>query len=796
MGRKSQEVSPGWLDPEKLIEFIDELRGADYNIGVSQYIAAQDLILALSTKGEQLDRPQRLRSLLGPLLCSSPAEQDDFQQRFDQWIERMGFTVIAPVHEDEKAKEFEQELQKIERRSQWFWWGLIAIAILAAITLIYFLIQQWLFTPSTPNGNGNSNQNFKLSWEWLLLLGALALLLLRFVTFLIWRLWRFLAARQYLKRRATRRQPEIQRVSMSGFYEELFPNVLFLRIAQGFRRRIWVPSNELDVGGTVEKTVRSGGRFTPVYRYRQVLPEYLVLVDRANYGDHQARFVQEMIDRLTQNEVFITGYYFDGDPRVCFPMRGKGHPRKLREIAAKYSQYRLIVFSDAEGFFSSLTGELEPWLERFSSWSERAVLTPKPSEHWGYQELELSRKFIVLPATSDGLIDLIRSIQYGESSYVPSEKSRAPFPEALRVRSWRWIEREPPESWLVAGVLESLRYYLGEAGYYWLSACAVFPELYWNLTVYLGNRLRTEDGKSSLLQACQLTDLARLPWFRYGYMPDWLRSCLIYELPRQQEDEVRKLLRSFLAAKPDEQGSVGKLQLEIAQQHSKVVSMLAQPLLRLLSNQASEDSPLRDYIFQEFMAGHKRLAVRMPQELRKHLLKHLLKHLRRKYRRRPTHTIDRIFAAPVYLLPLIYVLPFVQFLFRQFPIFSLIYLPLQPLISIYYGFPFARIITFFVLFWAVVRNDRISHFIRFNTMQAILLDIFLSFCRLLLPILMGGLGANLITETLYNVIFLGTLAACFYSIVQSALGRYAEIPIISDAAYFNLWLVKRVRLPT
>ncbi|MGL5878515.1 MAG: Tic20 family protein, partial [Xenococcaceae cyanobacterium] len=31
--------------------------------------------------------------------------------------------------------------------------------------------------------------------------------------------------------------------------------------------------------------------------------------------------------------------------------------------------------------------------------------------------------------------------------------------------------------------------------------------------------------------------------------------------------------------------------------------------------------------------------------------------------------------------------------------------------------------------------------------------------------------------------FLGTLAASFYSIVQSILGRYAEIPTLSDAAY-------------
>ena len=623
MGKKSPKLSPGWLEPEQLMEFIDQLRREyKYNIGVSQYIAAQELILALSAKGEQLEEPQRLKSLLGPLLCSSPAEQEDFQLRFDEWIERMGFTVREVIHADENAEALEQELKKMRQEWRWLRWVSLAIAVFLVIVLTNFLIQEFsaltslmqqfptptvdplkLFPPQIP-------QEWRTTFLWLILVPP--------VTFLVWRLWWRWRVALYLNRRQTRRPPEIQRVSISGLNEELFPRVLFLRIAQGLRRRIRVPSNELDIDKTVEKTVRGGVRFAPVYGYYKLLPEYLVLIDRANYSDHQARFVKEMIAQLTDNEVLIIGYYFDGDPRVCFPVTGKGPPCKLGEIYLKYSQHRLLIFSDTEGFFNSLTGEPEAWLDLFSSWSDRAVLTPKPSEHWGYQELKLSREFIVLPATNDGLIDLIRSIEHGKLPYVSSEKGRAPYPEALRVRGRRWVEQDPPEPWLLTNVLGSVRNYLGEAGHYWLSACAVFPELNWNLTVYLGNALSAGDGRS-LLQACRLTVLARLPWFRYGYMPDWLRLWLVSELPRHQEDEVRQLLRSFLVAKPDEQGSVGRWQLEIAGQYSNVVSRLVQPLLRLFSGEAPEDSPLRDYIFQEFMAGRKGLAVRMPEELREEL---------------------------------------------------------------------------------------------------------------------------------------------------------------------------------
>jgi hypothetical protein len=150
-----------------------------------------------------------------------------------------------------------------------------------------------------------------------------------------------------------------------------------------------------------------------------------------------------------------------------------------------------------------------------------------------------------------------------------------------------------------------------------------------------------------------------------------------------------------------------------------------------------------------------------------------------------TDTKDRFFGALPYILPLIYVLPFGMYLLKQFPILQFIYAPLQPIISIYYSFPFAGLIIFFVLLFAVVRNENISYFIRFNTMQAILLDILLVLIRFAAQILGSGLGSGggLLAETFSNMIFLGILAACTYAIVQSARGLYAEIPAISEAVY-------------
>ena len=454
----------------------------------------------------------------------------------------------------------------------------------------------------------------QLFWEFLqdeqVQLGLLLLLLLPLL--LAWSGSWFWQAHQFLVRRGAAQAPELERISIAGIDENLFPAVTFLRIAQGLRRRMQIASLDLDISKTARETAGRVGWFTPVYGYRQVLPEYLVLIDRTSPDDHQARFVEAMLDRLVENGVFISGYFFKDDPRICFSITGSGQPCRLQELVGKYGQDRLIIFSDSEGLLSSQMGDLESWMAVFSAWSDRAVLTPEPSQYWGYQERQLAQQFTVLPLTIPGLVQFIHSLDLDRSPSAPSGGVKAPLPSALREQPRRWLQREPPDSGSVEQMLSSLQRYLGPDGYYWFSACAVFPLLHWDVTVYLGQSLQTEDGQT-LLETQRLLDMVRLPWFRHAYMPDWLRIRLIAVLPRQQEQKIRRVLEELLVAAV--QGKVSRFQLEIARKHKSVISWLVAPLLGRLSRSVSRDSPLvQDYIFRDFMVGLKpsRLSVRMP----------------------------------------------------------------------------------------------------------------------------------------------------------------------------------------
>lgn len=151
---------------------------------------------------------------------------------------------------------------------------------------------------------------------------------------------------------------------------------------------------------------------------------------------------------------------------------------------------------------------------------------------------------------------------------------------------------------------------------------------------------------------------------------------------------------------------------------------------------------------------------------------------------------DRLFAALPYILPITAGLPYGIQLIDQFPVFGFLLLPLSPLIQVYVGLersiPFFGLIIFFALILLVVRNENISRFIRFNTMQAILLSFILAVCGLILSLLDPATFGALLNSTLANVLFLGMLVSVGYSLVQTFRGEYAEIPTISDAVHMQV----------
>ncbi len=148
---------------------------------------------------------------------------------------------------------------------------------------------------------------------------------------------------------------------------------------------------------------------------------------------------------------------------------------------------------------------------------------------------------------------------------------------------------------------------------------------------------------------------------------------------------------------------------------------------------------------------------------------------------------QRLLGALAYLLPLSDALRFGQSLFAQFPLLEWLALPALPLVLLERAVPFGSLVLFLLLFLLVVRNSQVPYGIRFNVLQAILLDIVLVLLTLAFDTVLAPLGGGFALRTLSNTIFLGTLLLVLFSVIQTLRGQEADIPTVSEAVRMQLY---------
>jgi len=441
----------------------------------------------------------------------------------------------------------------------------------------------------------------------------LALLPLLAVT--AWWLWRRKRRQLILERRSVRNVDTLAGVTIPEPQHKLYSDKFFVRARIEARRHQASGQGDLDADATVDETVRQLGWFSPVYKARLSLPAYLALIDRNGFQDQQSRLIDEFLDRLENGGVEIDRYYFDRDPRMCTSGgRGNKTRRTLRELAGRYAQQRLLLFSDGSGLLNPVTGRPSPWTEQFSAWPERALMTPVPTFHWASREVELARLGCrVLPATPAGLLAFVE--QLGDSkniSPLPSTQWCEQFPEIITAQPARWLQRDEPNTEDIDTLLAQLKRYLGGDSYRWLCALSVYPELDWYLTLYLGLHLKDKDGKS-VLDETTLLRLLRLPWLRRGNIPDWLRLRLIEELNSNDEDTVRGFLRELMRDQLEAPSS--RFHLDIAHPSESIYKRDWTRFFTDMLRTEPEDSPLQDRVFVNFLLGKRpqRLQVLAPR---------------------------------------------------------------------------------------------------------------------------------------------------------------------------------------
>lgn len=144
---------------------------------------------------------------------------------------------------------------------------------------------------------------------------------------------------------------------------------------------------------------------------------------------------------------------------------------------------------------------------------------------------------------------------------------------------------------------------------------------------------------------------------------------------------------------------------------------------------------------------------------------------------------DRIISAVCYFYPFFDGIQYGKFIITQYQPFQILIQPLFPAIRAFKSFPFNGFLIFITLYFVVVRNPNFSRYVRFNTMQAIVLDVLLIFPDLLERSFnpRDGFGLDVVMS-LDSTVFLFLLVSLIYGFSACLFGLTPRLPLVAEAA--------------
>ncbi len=132
---------------------------------------------------------------------------------------------------------------------------------------------------------------------------------------------------------------------------------------------------------------------------------------------------------------------------------------------------------------------------------------------------------------------------------------------------------------------------------------------------------------------------------------------------------------------------------------------------------------------------------------------------------------QRLLSLVFYMLPWSDAFPLGSDLIIQFPILETLVIPSLPIILIQRGLPFGSILLFILIFFGIIRNDKIAYFLRFNALQSILINIILIILSYLIKIIIQPLGILFLYTTICNTIWIFVLTIILFLLNKNSSRR-------------------------
>ena len=104
----------------------------------------------------------------------------------------------------------------------------------------------------------------------------------------------------------------------------------------------------------------------------------------------------------------------------------------------------------------------------------------------------------------------------------------------------------------------------------------------------------------------------------------------------------------------------------------------------------------------------------------------------------------RLLGVLLYMIPWSDSLTFGNHLYIKYPFIQIIQIPAIPIILIERSIPFGSLLLFLAIFFGLVRNSKVSYFLRFNALQSLLINIGIIIASFIFEIIFSPFANSLI----------------------------------------------------
>ena len=146
----------------------------------------------------------------------------------------------------------------------------------------------------------------------------------------------------------------------------------------------------------------------------------------------------------------------------------------------------------------------------------------------------------------------------------------------------------------------------------------------------------------------------------------------------------------------------------------------------------------------------------------------------------------RILSVFLYMIPWADCLKFGNHLYIKYPVTQIIQIPAIPIFLIERLLPFGSLLLFLAIFIGLVKNNKVSYFLRFNALQSLLINIGIIIVSFIFEIIFNPFLDSLIIRTFSSTLLISLFSVIIYCVLSCTQGNEPDLPIISEATKIQL----------